>query len=87
MADTTIKISDEIRDRIRALAEERGLSARAYVERLVSSVPTEDERAERTAKAIAYVRAHFGTDLGPDDLAAGEEWRQAIVARRIGSRR
>ncbi|MCP3816753.1 hypothetical protein NLX86_00950 [Streptomyces sp. A3M-1-3] len=87
MADTTIKISDEIRDRIRTLAEERGLSTRAYVERLVSGVPTEDERAERTAKAIAYVRSHLGTDLADDDLREGHEWRQAIVAGRVGSRR
>jgi predicted transcriptional regulator len=87
MADTTIKISDEIRDRLRTLAEERGLSTRAYVERVVSGIPTEAERAEQTAKAIAYVRAHFGADITDEDLRRGREWRQAVAAGRVGSRR
>ncbi|MGP9018336.1 hypothetical protein ACT1U9_07990 [Streptomyces sp. BR1] len=87
MADTTIKISDEARDRIRQLAEERGLSTRAYVERVVAATPTESERAERTARAVAYVRANFGVDLTDDDLRAAEQWRQDILAHRVGGRR
>ncbi|MET9954138.1 hypothetical protein ABZ135_21650 [Streptomyces sp. NPDC006339] len=87
MADTTLKISDETRDRLRTLAEERGLSTRAYVERMVAAIPTEAERAERTAKAIAYVRERFGAELDDDLLREGRAWRQAIVERRVGSRR
>ncbi|MFJ7065132.1 hypothetical protein [Streptomyces sp. NPDC101115] len=87
MADTTLKISDEIRDRLRTLAEERGLSTRAYVERMVAAIPTEAERAERTAKAIAYVREQFGAELDDDVLREGQVWRQAIAARQVGSRR
>ncbi|WP_282693972.1 hypothetical protein [Streptomyces sp. CC208A] len=87
MADTTIKISGEIRDRLRTLAEERGLSARAYVERMVAAIPTETERAERTAKAIAYVREQFGAEVDDAVLREGQAWRQAIAERRVGSRR
>lgn len=87
MADTTIKIAEEIRDRLRTLAEERGVSTRAYVERMVAATPTEAERAERTAKGIAYVRTHFGVNLTDDDLRKAQEWREAIAAGRVGERR
>ncbi len=87
MADTTIKISEPIRDRLRTLAEERGLSTRAYVERVVAATPTEDERAERTARAMAYVRAHFCPDLTEDDVRDAQEWRAAIAAGQVGERR
>ncbi|WP_155060556.1 hypothetical protein [Streptomyces blattellae] len=87
MADTTIKISESIRDRLRTLAEERGMSTRAYVEGLVSATPTAAERAERTARAIAYVRANLCPDLTEDDVRAAQEWRAAIAAGHVGERR
>ncbi|MFE1951771.1 hypothetical protein ACFW9D_15015 [Streptomyces sp. NPDC059524] len=87
MADTTIKISDDIRDRLRTLAEERGLSTRAYVERVVAATPTEEERAERTARALAYVRANLRPDLTDEDVAEAQLWREAIARRDVGSRR
>ncbi|MFE7356854.1 hypothetical protein ACFU8Q_27715 [Streptomyces sp. NPDC057543] len=87
MADTTIKIDEGIRDRLRTLAEERGMSTRAYVERVVAATPTESEQAERTARAVAYVRANFGVDLSDEDLSAAREWRAELLARRLGERR
>ncbi|MBA4866389.1 hypothetical protein H1V43_34765 [Streptomyces sp. PSKA54] len=87
MADTTIKISEAIRDRLRTLAEERGLSTRAYVERVVAATPTEAERAERTARAIAYIRANLRPDFTEGDVREAQEWRDAIVAGRVGERR
>lgn len=87
MADTTIKISESIRDRLRTLAEERGMSTRAYVERIVAATPTEAERAERTAQAVAYVRAHLRDDFTEDDVRDAQEWRAAIAAGQVGSRR
>jgi hypothetical protein len=87
MADTTIMISESIRDRLRTLAEERGLSTRAYVERVVAAAPTEEERAERTARAIAYVRANLRVDLTDADVREAQEWRAAIAARQLGERR
>lgn len=87
MADTTIKIDEGVRDRIRTLAEERGMSTRAYVERVVAATPTESEQAERTARAVAYVRANFGVDLSDDDLRAAREWRADLLDRRLGGYR
>ncbi|GHD64073.1 hypothetical protein GCM10010317_061930 [Streptomyces mirabilis] len=87
MADTTIKIGDSTRDRLRTLAEERGLSTRAYVERMVAATPTEEERAERTARAIAYVRANLCPDLTEADVRVAQEWRAAIAAGQVGERR
>lgn len=87
MADTTIKISEATRDRLRTLAEERGLSTRAYVERVVAATPTEAERAERTARAMAYVRANLCPDLTDEDVRDAQEWRAAIAARQVGERR
>jgi hypothetical protein len=87
MADTTIKITEEVRDRLRLLAEERGMSTRAFVEKLVAATPTESERAERTARGIAYVRANFGVELTDADLRDGAAWRTAIATGRVGSRR
>lgn len=87
MADTTIKIAEEIRDRLRTLAEERGTSTRSFVERLISDIPTEAEAAERTARALAYVRANLCPDLSDDDVQRAQRWRADIVAGRIGARR
>lgn len=87
MADTTIKISESTRDRLRTLAEERGMSTRAYVERVVAATPTETERAERTARAVAYVRANLREDFTEDDVRDAQEWRAAIASGQVGSRR
>ncbi|WP_089102303.1 hypothetical protein [Streptomyces hyaluromycini] len=87
MSDTTIKISESIRDRLRTLAEERGMSTRAYVERVVAATPTETERAERTARAVAYVQAHLREDFTEGDVREAQEWRAAIAEGRLGSRR
>lgn len=87
MTDTTIKISESTRDRLRTLAEERGMSTRAYVERVVAAMPTEQERVEQTARAVAYVRAHLREDFTEDDVRDAQEWRAAIAARQTGDRR
>lgn len=87
MADTTIKISEPIRDRLRTLAEERGMSTRAYVERVIAATPTETERVERTARAVAYVRTHLREDFSEDDVREAQDWRAAIAAGQVGSRR
>jgi predicted transcriptional regulator len=87
MADTTIKISDEVRDRLRILAEERGISVRVLVERLADQTATEAERAEATARGLAYVRAHLCPDLTDEDVRSAQQWRADIAAGRVGSRR
>ncbi|MER5667477.1 hypothetical protein, partial [Streptomyces mirabilis] len=61
--------------------------ARAYVERMVAATPTEEERAEHTARAVAYVRANLCPDLTEADVRAAQEWRAAIAAGQAGERR
>ncbi|MFB7598623.1 hypothetical protein [Streptomyces sp. NPDC056160] len=51
MADTTIKIDEKIRDRLRAVAEERGMTARQLAEATLGSLLTEAEREERMRQA------------------------------------
>ncbi|MFJ2112701.1 hypothetical protein ACIOEX_12530 [Streptomyces sp. NPDC087850] len=87
MADTTIKITEEARDRLRQLAEERGVSTRAYVERLAATTPTDAERAGRTARGIAYVRAHLRPDFSDGDVREAQLWRAAIASGQVGGRR
>lgn len=87
MADTTIKITDEVRDRLRTLAEERGTSVRNLVERLAAETATEAERTERTARGLAYVRANLCRDLTDDDVRRAQLWRADIAAGRVGRRR
>ncbi|MEU7043093.1 DUF397 domain-containing protein [Streptomyces varsoviensis] len=60
-------------DRLGCPAKGRGGSARAS--------------AGRTARGIAYVRANLGVDLAEDDVGRAQEWRAAIVERRVGGRR
>ncbi|MFP3987918.1 hypothetical protein U9R90_10520 [Streptomyces sp. E11-3] len=87
MADTTIKVTDDVRDRLRILADERGTSVRSLVERLATELPTDAERAERTARGLAYIRANLCPDLTDDDVRRAQEWRADIAAGRIGGRR
>ncbi|MEU4682203.1 hypothetical protein [Streptomyces xinghaiensis] len=87
MADTTIKITDDVRDRLRILAEERGTSVRSLVERMATETPTEAERTERTARGLAYIRANLCPDLTEEDVRRAQQWRADIAAGRLGSRR
>jgi hypothetical protein len=87
MAYATIKISVEVRDRLRMLAEERGISVRTLVGQLAAQTASEAERAEATARGLAHVRAHLCPDLTDEDVRCAQQWRSAIAAGRVGSRR
>ncbi|MDJ0344212.1 hypothetical protein QMK19_29275 [Streptomyces sp. H10-C2] len=84
MADTTIKIDEEVRNHLRTVADERGISVRALAERALLDLPTEADRAERAARGLAYVRAHLRPDLTDDDVTSAEQWFDAIVAGTVG---
>ncbi|MHC0433462.1 hypothetical protein ACX6XY_25335 [Streptomyces sp. O3] len=71
MADAAIKVTEEARDRLRVLAE----------------LPTDAERAERTARGLTYVRTNLCPDLTDDDVRRAQEWRADIAAGRVGDRR
>ncbi|MEU2955639.1 hypothetical protein [Streptomyces xanthochromogenes] len=84
MADTTIKVDEQVRDRLRTVAEERGLSTRALAESVLMGLSTQAERDERAARGLAYVHAHLCPDLSPHDIERADAWYADIVAGQAG---
>ncbi|MCT9093953.1 hypothetical protein N4G70_34610 [Streptomyces sp. ASQP_92] len=84
MADTTIRISNEARDRLKAVAAERGVSARALAESVFMELTTRTERGQRAEQGLAYVRAHLCHDLSPHDIQEAATWYADISAGRVG---
>jgi hypothetical protein len=60
MPDANVRIPEEARDRLAAIAAAEGLSLRAYLARLAESMLTPAERAERAEKARAALRDWTG---------------------------
>jgi predicted transcriptional regulator len=81
MADTTIKISEELRDRLRVIADERGQTTRAVVEEFISSTRTKAEREAAVAHNIAVIREHFGIEVTEDTMAASRARLAELTAQ------
>ncbi|MFI0990589.1 hypothetical protein [Streptomyces exfoliatus] len=60
MSDANVRIPEEARDRLAAVAAAEGLSLRAYLARLAETVLTPAERAERADRAKAALNAWTG---------------------------
>ncbi|MEV6957059.1 hypothetical protein [Streptomyces sp. NPDC051183] len=60
MADANIRIPEEAKDRLAAIAASEGLSLRAYLARLAETLLTPAERAERAEHARVALRAWNG---------------------------
>ncbi len=60
MSDANVRIPEEAKDRLAAIAAAEGLSLRAYLARLAETMLTPAERAERAEKAKAALRAWNG---------------------------
>ncbi|MFE4540735.1 hypothetical protein ACFRKB_37660 [Streptomyces scopuliridis] len=60
MSDANVRIPEEARDRLAAIAAAEGLSLRAYLARLAETLLTPAERAERAAKALAALKEWTG---------------------------
>ncbi|MGW1890631.1 hypothetical protein ACWCP6_10300 [Streptomyces sp. NPDC002004] len=60
MPDANVRIPEEARDRLAAIAAEEGLSLRAYLARLADTMLTPAERAERAKKAKAALKKWTG---------------------------
>ena len=73
MADTTIKVSTDVRDRLALLAAERNTTLRDLVEQLAAATATQAELQQRQDQAAAYVQANLRPDFGSDDIAAGHQ--------------
>ena len=83
MSDTTIKVDTAVRDRLRALAHERGTTIGDLVAELACAVPTRDELDARQAAAVAYVREHLVSDFNDEDIAAGKQMLRDLDAGRL----
>ncbi|MFF1686289.1 MULTISPECIES: hypothetical protein [unclassified Streptomyces] len=60
MPDANVRIPEEARDRLAAIASSEGLSLRAYLARLAETLLTPQERAERAEKARATLEEWNG---------------------------
>ncbi|GGP00058.1 hypothetical protein [Wenjunlia tyrosinilytica] len=85
MTDANIRIPEEARDRLAAIAAAEGLSLRAYLARLAQTLLTPAERAERAEKARAALKAWNGyapTVTEEQDLDSELDRRLARVTAR-----
>jgi len=78
MADATIKVSPDTRDRLAALAAERGTTIGAQVALLVEQQPTAEQIAERVTEGRRLLREHFGMTLGDTELDQGPNLLQRV---------
>ncbi|GAA4839909.1 hypothetical protein [Kitasatospora terrestris] len=78
MADATIKVSPDTRDRLAALAAARGTTIGAQVALLVEQQPTQEQIAERVAEGRRLLREHFGMTLTDSELDRGPDLLQRI---------
>ncbi|MFI7358559.1 hypothetical protein ACIBTP_32105 [Streptomyces avidinii] len=60
MPDANVRIPEEARDRLAAIAAAEGLSLRAYLARLAETLLTPAERAERAEEARAALQEWNG---------------------------
>ncbi|MEV7684054.1 hypothetical protein AB0O64_36795 [Streptomyces sp. NPDC088341] len=60
MSDANVRIPEEAKDRLAAIAAAEGLSLRAYLARLAETLLTPAERAERADKALAALKEWSG---------------------------
>ncbi|MFE7933408.1 hypothetical protein ACFU6S_32745 [Streptomyces sp. NPDC057456] len=85
MADANIRIPEEAKDRLAAIAAAEGLSLRAYLARLAETLLTPAERAERAEKALAALKEWNGyapTAAEEQDLDSELDRRLAQVTSR-----
>ncbi|MFF6969336.1 hypothetical protein ACFY9G_38935 [Streptomyces anthocyanicus] len=60
MTDANVRIPEEAKDRLAAIAAAEGLSLRAYLARMAQTLLTPAERAERAEKARAALKEWNG---------------------------
>ncbi|MFJ1550597.1 hypothetical protein [Streptomyces sp. NPDC088246] len=85
MPDANVRIPEEAKDRLAAIAAAEGLSLRAYLARLAETMLTPAERAERAEKARAALKEWNGyapTRSEQDDLDSELDRRLARVTAR-----
>ncbi|MFD8425566.1 hypothetical protein [Streptomyces sp. NPDC059466] len=78
---TSIKTSEEVRDRLRVLAAERGTTITELLEELVSRELTDAERQRRAVEAAA----ELGVDYSEQVQQAGQDAWAKIRAHQGGA--
>ncbi|MGW0731180.1 hypothetical protein [Streptomyces sp. NPDC002851] len=86
MADTTIKLDKEVRDRLAALAADCDMSLRGFLEHLARSRSTPAERQERSDRARAALAEHFGVHTTDRDVEEADAFVQRLVQERTQRR-
>ncbi|MES9558834.1 MULTISPECIES: hypothetical protein [unclassified Streptomyces] len=85
MSDANIRIPEEAKDRLAAIAAAEGLSLRAYLARLAETMLTPAERARRAEQARAALKRWNGyapTASEEDDLDSELDRRLARLTAR-----
>ncbi|GLW16874.1 MULTISPECIES: hypothetical protein [Streptomyces] len=85
MSDANVRIPEEAKDRLAAIAAAEGLSLRAYLARLAETLLTPAERVERAEKARTALKAWNGyapTAVEQQDLDSELDRRLARVTGR-----
>ncbi|MER7108838.1 hypothetical protein [Streptomyces sp. NPDC000229] len=85
MPDANVRIPEEARDRLAAIAAAEGMSLRAYLARLAETLLTPDERAARAEQAKAALEQWNGyapTPAEEQDLDSELDRRLAQAAAR-----
>ncbi|MEU3187987.1 hypothetical protein ABZ707_27860 [Streptomyces sp. NPDC006923] len=85
MSDANVRIPEEAKDRLAAIAAAEGLSLRAFLARLAETLLTPAERAERAERALAALKDWNGyapTPSEQNDLDVELDRRLAQVTGR-----
>ncbi|POX58099.1 hypothetical protein C3492_39715 [Streptomyces sp. Ru62] len=85
MSDANVRIPEEAKERLAAIAAAEGLSLRAYLARLADTLLTPDERAARAEQARAALKKWNGyapTAVEEQDLDSELDRRLARAAAR-----
>ncbi|MFB9522812.1 MULTISPECIES: hypothetical protein [Streptomyces] len=86
MADTTIKVDPDTRDRLMVLARERGMTMRDLLTELAGATPTREELRKRYEATKTYCETHFGVTLTDDDHDRAEQaWKDLEAGRPVDS--
>ncbi|MEU0413610.1 hypothetical protein ABZ307_38270 [Streptomyces griseorubiginosus] len=83
--DTSIKTTEAVRDRLRALAKERGTTMNHVLEDLVQRELTAEEREQRAQLALEEVRQATGVTVSDQARAQARAFLKDLGRERYAS--
>jgi hypothetical protein len=83
--DTSIKTTEAVRDRLRALAKERGTTMNNILEDLVQRELTAEEREQRAQLALEEVRQDTGVTVSDQARAKARAFLEDLGRERYAS--